>query len=159
MIEKICKNPNCKKTFFAHHIKPYANFPKLRVSIKNGITLCDLCHKKEHIKMRETQFKRRAVKIIKKELPGCWVHHATDRWVSGIPDLFILYQGVFTAVELKVGKNKASKLQEITLARISAAGGMTWICYGDSGKNEILDVCRAIKERAAAEQAAGAKGE
>jgi len=106
--------------------------------------------------MNESRFKCKAVAIIKRELPGVWTYHPSDKWVSGIPDLFILYRGVFAAVELKVGKNKASRLQEIMLARIRAAGGMTWICYGDSGKNEILDVCRAIKNRAAADQAAGA---
>ena len=34
----------------AHHIKPYATFPELRLSIENGITLCHSCHKKAHQK-------------------------------------------------------------------------------------------------------------
>jgi hypothetical protein len=29
----------------AHHIKPFALFPDLRLDINNGITLCVLCHK------------------------------------------------------------------------------------------------------------------
>lgn len=32
----------------AHHIKGYAMFPDLRYELSNGITLCEICHKKEH---------------------------------------------------------------------------------------------------------------
>lgn len=32
----------------AHHIKPYAEYPKLRVALDNGVTLCIPCHEKVH---------------------------------------------------------------------------------------------------------------
>jgi hypothetical protein len=78
--------------------------------------------------MTESKFKCRVVAYLKRELPGAWVYHPTDRWVSGIPDLLILYEGIFAAIELKVGKNQATKLQLIVLQRIGAAGGITAIC-------------------------------
>jgi hypothetical protein len=67
--------------------------------------------------------------MLKRELSGAWVHHPSEKFVSGIPDLFILYRGVFAAIELKVGKNKATRLQIHTLERLSNAGAITAVCY------------------------------
>lgn len=39
-----CKKRGCE--IQADHIKPYSIFPKLRLSLKNGRTLCKECHKK-----------------------------------------------------------------------------------------------------------------
>ena len=35
----------------AHHLKSYAEYPKLRLILENGITLCFQCHRKRHKKL------------------------------------------------------------------------------------------------------------
>ena len=45
-----CGNRSCKNNYLrieAHHIRPFATFPKLRFEITNGLTLCKKCHDKE----------------------------------------------------------------------------------------------------------------
>jgi len=78
--------------------------------------------------MNESRFKCAAVKAIKKELPGCFCYHPSDKWHSGIPDLLILWEAQFAAIELKVGRNKSRRLQEVVLGRIRDAGGVTAVC-------------------------------
>jgi hypothetical protein len=43
---QICSKHGVKLN--AHHIKPFAKHPELRLEISNGETLCEECHKKEH---------------------------------------------------------------------------------------------------------------
>lgn len=51
-------NYTCQKcgqvggTLNAHHIKSYKNYPKLRYSLKNGLTLCEKCHREVYRKKR-----------------------------------------------------------------------------------------------------------
>jgi len=55
----LCGN-KCKKDIIAHHLKSFSDFPELRFSVDNGITLCRSCHKKVHKDIgRNTRFKGR----------------------------------------------------------------------------------------------------
>lgn len=45
-----CRHCGEKENLHAHHIRLYSKYPKLRESLKNGITLCSECHKQAHKK-------------------------------------------------------------------------------------------------------------
>lgn len=88
--------------------------------------------------MNESRFKCAVVKQVKAALPGAYVYHPSDKWVSGIPDIFILWRGIFAAIELKVGKNKPTKIQLIHLERLATAGAITAVCWTRREVDEVI---------------------
>jgi hypothetical protein len=52
-----------------------------------------------------------------------WKEHGGMYGTAGIPDLIVCYKGRFIAFECKVGKNKPTVLQEMTINQIIKAGG------------------------------------
>ena len=43
-----CTQCSTRVRLHAHHIKPWAKYPKLRYVVSNGKVLCDKCHKGRH---------------------------------------------------------------------------------------------------------------
>lgn len=73
-----------------------------------------------------------------KTLPKSWVYKTADRFKSGIPDILVLCQGKFIAIELKVRGKKAKPIQEYTLEKIQEAGGAGAVCYSVNEVKEFL---------------------
>lgn len=67
-------------------------------------------------------------KIMKylKSLPECfaWKEHGGTYGTSGLPDIICCYRGRFAAFEVKTLIGRVSKLQEVTIGKINAAGGV-----------------------------------
>ena len=61
-----------------------------------------------------------------KSLPGCfaWKTHGGMYGTAGIPDIIACVNGRFCAFEVKQPSGKLTRLQESTLGRIRAAGGV-----------------------------------
>ena len=76
----------------------------------------------------EKELKNRVIRFVKKRYPEAWIYKAADRFTSGIPDLLICKEGMFYAVELKVGNNKATPIQEFVIRKIRSAGGRVSVC-------------------------------
>lgn len=61
-----------------------------------------------------------------KSLPGCfaWKTHGGMYGTAGIPDIIACINGRFCAFEVKQPGGRLTQLQEVTLNRIDAAGGV-----------------------------------
>lgn len=82
--------------------------------------------------MLELDLKRKVLKAIKKQFPKAWVWKISDRFYSGIPDLFIIHNGVHIFIELKRPGEKPTKIQIYTMNKINEAGGFA-LCVSSVG--------------------------
>ena len=74
---------------------------------------------------------------LNRKLPGIYIANIHQSMYShkGIPDLVLCYSGKFVGLEVKTEQGRLSKLQEIELGKIKAAGGESIVIYG---KDQIL---------------------
>ena len=84
------------------------------------------------------------IKKIKSYLKGIpnifyWKEHGGQYGTAGIPDIIVCYKGKFIGLEAKVGNNKATKLQEMTIREIRQAGGYAAVVRSVEDVKEILD--------------------
>lgn len=78
---------------------------------------------------------------IKSDMPGAYVYKPPGGMYgkAGTPDYFILWRGVFVAIEVKADGNQATDLQIKRLRKIGAAGGVAAVLVGkDAKKWELI---------------------
>ena len=98
--------------------------------------------------MTEKDFTKKAIAILKsidsvhpiRIIPGAY------GGMKGVSDIIVCCNGRFGAIELKVGKNKPTKLQERFLSNIQSAGGFSFVC------RTVDEVRAAIQEIKNADQ-------
>lgn len=74
-----------------------------------------------------------------------WKEHGGQYGTAGIPDLIVCYKGRFIGLECKVGKNKPTVLQEVTIRQIVRAGGYALVVRTVDEVKEIIEAFK--KER------------
>lgn len=78
--------------------------------------------------MTESQLTREVGKMLRKDFPDIFFYKVNDRFHSGLPDFLLCLDGHLCGIELKVGKNEATKLQRYYIDRINACGGRAKVC-------------------------------
>lgn len=78
--------------------------------------------------MNESRLKEKVLKYIKVNFPDAFVYKIADRWMSGLPDIFILYKGKCCFIELKTVTGRLSRIQEYIHQKIREANGKVEVC-------------------------------
>ncbi len=75
-------------------------------------------------KLKESDLVRKISEYLK-TIPNLffWKEHGGIYGTAGIPDIIVCYKGRFIAFECKVGNNKPTVLQDVTIKQILKAGG------------------------------------
>ena len=94
--------------------------------------------------MTETHLKINVIRMIRKEFPDIWFYKSNDNFRSGLPDLILCVVGRFCGIELKVGKNDATPLQNHELFCIQKAGGTASVA---KSVEEVRRILKSVIER------------
>lgn len=95
--------------------------------------------------MLENKFKTKLIKEIKELLPGCLVLHTDPTQIQGLPDLIILYQNKWAALEgKKTLTSNHQPNQRYYVDLLNKMSFASFIC--PENKKEVLhDLQRAFK--------------
>lgn len=88
--------------------------------------------------MLENKFKTGLIKDLKKRFPGCMVVHLDPNEIQGIPDILVLYQDRWAALEgKKTEKASHRPNQDYYVAKMNEMSYASFIC--PENKEEILN--------------------
>lgn len=100
--------------------------------------------------MLENKFKTGLVKELKSRFPGCMVIHADPNEIQGIPDLLVLYEDTWAALEGKKSE-KASRRpnQDFYVKKMDDMSFAAFI-YPENKEEILNELERSFKARRAA---------
>lgn len=104
------------------------------------VTLVTVILVRREVKMKESDLIK-AIQNYLKKIPDLfsWKEHGGQFGTAGIPDIIVCYRGKFIAFECKVGKNKTTVLQEITIRQMLKAGGWATVVRSVAEVREIIE--------------------
>lgn len=91
--------------------------------------------------MLENTLQRKIQKYLKDNLPDAvvWKNHGNQYSVIGLPDIMCVYKGKIICIEVKIPGNKPTKLQEVSLQKLSNAGAITGVAYSIEDVEKIIN--------------------
>lgn len=130
-----------------HHHAPWADAPKQRLRVSNGITLCKECHRLWHLYERKGIFTKKESLLQEKIASGLreYGFHVynvpgSPYGVHGIPDLMVCYNGFAGGIECKVFPNYLTEIQRAEGERIKAAGGVFYVAQSEDDLGRIIEM-------------------
>lgn len=88
--------------------------------------------------MLESQFQSQLIKDLKKIFPGCIVMKTDSGHIQGLPDLLVLYENKWAALECKASsKSKKQPNQEYYVEKMNGMSFSRFVC--PENKEEVLD--------------------
>lgn len=90
--------------------------------------------------MKESAIVKNILQYLK-TLPGCfsWKEHGGMYGTAGVPDIIACIGGRFYGFEVKTERGKPTALQEATLRKIQAAGGIAVVVRSVADVKAVLD--------------------
>ena len=90
--------------------------------------------------MLESALQIKIQKYLKDNLHNAvvWKNHGNQYSVIGLPDIMCVYREKLVCIEVKIQGNKPTKLQEITLKKLSDAGAITGVAYSVEDVKQLL---------------------
>lgn len=80
----------------------------------------------------EGKVKAKVSKLLKELNIYYFMPRGTSLGRAGVPDFVCCWNGTFMGIETKAGKNKPTALQQLELARIREAGGLSFVVNEDN---------------------------
>lgn len=79
--------------------------------------------------MAERHYQSELIKKLKKRFPGCMVIKNNPNYIQGIPDLLVLYYGVWAALEVKASLDAPSRPNQARyVKRMNEMSFASFIC-------------------------------
>jgi hypothetical protein len=89
--------------------------------------------------MTESQFSAKLLRALRQRMPSAVVWKLSDRFVTGMPDAVVIYDGIASWFEFKVGVNQVTKIQIETLARLKRGYLLRYI------SKDSWEITKAVK--------------
>jgi len=106
---------------------------------------------KRTMSKKESYLQKKVLKKLKTEVGGFWTNiHGGPFQRKGLPDIIGTVEGYFIAIELKVGNNEPTEIQEETLRRIKEEG-KAFAFWSTDADRVIRRVKKYIERRKKAE--------
>lgn len=101
-----------------------------RDRVKSVFSIFFLCFAEEgKSEMKESQFQSKVIKDLKNRFEGCIVMKNDASYIQGIPDLLVLYEGQWAALECKRSeKSKHQPNQDYYVERMNNMSFARYIC-------------------------------